>query len=104
MKGSSGISRLWRLLTLAALVVTVVGAAGAGTAGAAPPRALVNQETVSGGAGSVEAQEASALGFAVDVVSGGTWDAMSASDFAQYQVLIIGDPTCGALAGSVTAN
>ncbi len=29
------------------------------------------------------------------VVDGPTWDSMSAAQFAQYQVVIIGDPTCG---------
>lgn len=93
-----------RLLVLAVLTAAAIGVFGAGTAAAATPRALINGDTVSGGAGSIEAQQAQALGFAVDVVSGSTWDSMSQAQFAQYQVLVVGDPTCSYLAGSVTSN
>ncbi|HET7567119.1 MAG TPA: HYR domain-containing protein [Gaiellaceae bacterium] len=89
---------------LAVLALVAVGVFGVGTAAAATPRALINGDTVSGGTSSLEAQQASALGFSVDVVSGSQWDSMSQSDFAQYQVLIIGDPTCSLLAGSVSTN
>ena len=95
--------RFQRLLVLTALVV--VGAfAFAGLANAAPPQALLNSDTVSGGAGSKEAVDAAAAGFAVTTVNGAQWDAMTAAQFGQYQELIVGDPTCGTLANSVTAN
>ena len=68
------------------------------------PKALVNGNTVSGGVNSLEAQQAEAAGFDVNVVDGATWDAMTQAEFAAYQVLIIGDPTCGTLDSSVTAN
>src|SRR5439155_15025953 len=42
--------------------------------------------------------------FSVTVVSGATWDAMTQAQFAAYQVLIIGDPTCSGLAFSATSN
>ena len=43
---------------------------------------------------SLEQYAAEQLGFTVTVVNGSTWAAMTAADFAKYQVLIIGDPTC----------
>src|SRR6185437_13405926 len=96
-------STLQRLLVLALLTAAVVAVIGAGSAGAAPPQALINGDTVSVGTGSVEAQEAAAAGFAITVVSGATWDSMSQADFAQYQLLVIGDPTCTPLAASARA-
>ncbi|HEY8752080.1 MAG TPA: hypothetical protein VIM40_00315 [Arthrobacter sp.] len=73
-------------------------------ASAASSRALVNSDTVSGGSSSTEARLAQASGFSVDVVNGATWDAMTQTQFAQYQVLIAGDPYCGAIAGSLVSN
>ena len=95
--------RFRRLLVLTALAI--VGAfAFAGLANAAPPQALLNSDTVTGGASSREAVDAAADGFAVTTVTGAQWDAMSAAQFAQYQLLIIGDPTCGTVATSATSN
>jgi hypothetical protein len=73
------------------------------TAQAAAPKALINASTVSGSP-SLEQQQASALGFSVDVVSGATWDSMTQAQFASYQLLIIGDPTCATMAASATSN
>ena len=44
---------------------------------------------------SLEQYEAEQDGFTVTVVDGTTWDSMTAAQFAAYQVIIIGDPTCG---------
>lgn len=65
--------------------------------------ALINGDTVSGSP-SLEQQQAVAAGFTVTVVSGATWTTMTAAQFAAYQVLIIGDPTCAFLAASATGN
>ena len=73
-------------------------------AAAAPGTALINGDTVSGGASSLEAQAAEAAGLTVTVVSGADWDAMTADQFGTYQVLIAGDPACGGLADSFTSN
>src|SRR5439155_11755183 len=70
---------------------------------AVTPKALINGDTVSGSP-SIEEQQATALGFSVTVVSGATWDNMTQAQFAAYQVLIVGDPTCSGLALSVTSN
>jgi len=43
---------------------------------------------------SIEQYEAQQDGFTVTSVTGAQWDTMTAAQFAQYQVLIIGDPTC----------
>src|SRR5256885_17163193 len=73
------------------------------TAHAFTPKGLINGYTVSGSP-SIEEQQATALGFSVTVVSGATWDNMTQAQFAAYQVLIVGDPTCSTLALSVTSN
>jgi len=94
-----------------ALIVAMlsgVGVAGLVAGFAAPASAqsgtaLINGDTVSGNP-SVEQTIATNMGLSVTVVSGSTWDSMTAADFAQYTVLIIGDPTCGPLASSVTSD
>src|SRR2546428_560123 len=82
----------------------VILAPQAAHAAGGPNTALINGDTVTGGSSSVEAAQAIADGFTVTVVNGTTWDAMTAADFASYQVLIAGDPTCSFLAASFTSN
>jgi hypothetical protein len=53
---------------------------------------------------SLEQYSAEAAGFKVTIVTGSQWTAMSASEFAQYQVLIVGDPNCGGLPVSVSES
>ena len=91
------------IVTLCGGVVAALEVGFAAPASAVSGTALINGDTVTGGT-SVEQTLAQDLGLTVTVVSGSTWNSMSATDFAQYTVLIIGDPTCKALAGSVTAN
>ena len=91
-------------LTLAALVATfALLALGAQAAHAASPKALILSDSVSvpgpppaaASGESLEQYEAEQDGFVVTNVNGATWDGMTAAQFAQYQVVIIGDPTCG---------
>ena len=67
-----------------------VGAVPAAT----PNTVLILDPTVTGGASSLEAAQAMANGFDVEVVSGGTWRGMTQADFASYRAVILGDPTC----------
>jgi hypothetical protein len=99
-----------RLATVAGAVVALLVAlalhAGAASA-ATPPQALILGDTVTPGlpfdvglpgatsTQSLEEYEAVQDGFVPTVVDGTTWDSMTAAQFAQYQVLIIGDPDCG---------
>ena len=89
--------RALRKLALVTAAVTAVLTIGATAAFAAIPKALINDSTVSGGAGSEEALIATAQGFAVTVVSDATWAGMTAAQFGTYDLLIAGDPTCGSL-------
>src|SRR5215207_3705227 len=57
-------------------------------------KVLILDDTVTGGVSSVEAEQAVAQGFGVDVVSAVTWGAMSAADFAAYEAIILGDDNC----------
>lgn len=75
---------------------------GAQPALAAGPQALVLSDTVTvpgpspaASTESLEQYEAEQDGYTVTAVDGAQWDAMTAAQFKQYQVLIIGDPTCG---------
>jgi hypothetical protein len=55
----------------------------------------VTPGTATDGSGkSLEQQQAEADGFTVTLVTGAQWDAMTASQFAAYQALVIGDPSC----------
>ncbi len=55
---------------------------------------LILNTTVSDGINSLEAQQAQALGFNVTVVDAPAWSNMSQADFAAYDGIVFGDPTC----------
>ena len=67
-------------------------------------KALILSTSVSGGAASVEATEATNNGFAVTLVDDATWGAMTTAQFSDYQLIIIGDPTCSSLRPVVSQN
>jgi hypothetical protein len=50
--------------------------------------------TVFGGATSIEATQALALGFDVVINDAPTWSSMTQADFASYRAIILGDPNC----------
>ena len=97
---------------LAALSVPLAAATAPGIASATSTAntALINEESVTTSDGitkgetpiSLEQFAAENAGFSVTVVSGSAWEAMTAAEFAKYQVLIVGDPNCGDTA--VSAN
>src|SRR5215472_2007483 len=97
-----GRSRRTFAATLTLLLIAVVAAviSGPQAARAVAPKALILGPSVTpgvapdGSGDSLEQYEAIQDGFATTVVTGKQWDAMTASQFAQYQVLIIGDPSC----------
>lgn len=92
MKSCVQVRALWMFVIIAmVLFSTVVQAAPA----AGPDTVLILSTTVSGGAASLEATKAIALGMTVEVVDAATWAGKSTSDFASYRALILGDPTCG---------
>jgi large repetitive protein len=74
--------------------------------------ALINGDSVTtvdgitqgGTAISLEQYAAQKAGFTVTVVTGAQWDAMTAADFAKYQLLVVGDPDCGPTPASATSN
>jgi RHS repeat-associated protein len=57
-------------------------------------KVLILDSTVTGGMNSIEAQEATAQGYGVDIVNATQWSAMTADQFAAYRAIILGDPTC----------
>jgi hypothetical protein len=66
-------------------------------------KALILGSTVTGGASSVEALEALALGLTVEVATDAQWTAKTTADFASYRVLILGDATCSTLTSGAVA-
>jgi hypothetical protein len=68
---------------------------------AVKPKALILADSVSvpgpapAAPKSLEQYEAEQDGFVVTSVTGTVWDKMTAAQFRAYQVIIIGDPTCG---------
>ncbi len=105
-------------MTIASAAVLASSVVLAAPASAAPTTyvplsALINGDSVTtsdgitNGAGtpiSLEQYAAERAGFTVTVVTGAQWSAMTAADFANYQVLIIGDPICSTIPTSATAN
>jgi hypothetical protein len=91
------------VITVAALLGPMLHSAAG-----ALPKALINGDTVVASSDlppkSDEQIQAEAAGFDVTVVSGATWQTMSETQFRAYDVLIIGDPDCSAIAPSVMAN
>jgi hypothetical protein len=98
---------------LAALTLALA-AVGPGVAGATSTAktALINGDSVTTANGikkgetpiSLEQFAAETAGFSVTVVNGAEWEAMTAEQFASYQVLIVGDPVCNSTPISVNAN
>jgi hypothetical protein len=94
-------------LAFAAMVGTGVAAA-ASTANTA----LINEDSITtedeikkGGVPiSLEQFAAENAGYSVTVVTGAQWEAMTAAEFAKYQVLVVGDPNCSSTPASVNAN
>lgn len=74
------------------LGLAVVGALGATSVQA--QTALILGGTVTGGAGSIEANACVANGVAVEVVTDAGWTAKTAAQFGSYRALVLGDPTC----------
>ena len=105
-------SSLRLVISAAAAMVCIVGGFAllpTTVAHAAGPTALILGDSVSPGSApdasgrSLEEYEANLDGFTTTVVTGTQWDAMTKSQFAAYQVLIIGDPTCDFTGNSFAA-
>ena len=121
--GNSAQSRSWASIartgliarTLAAVLVLCAVWLSTGVASAAtstPNTALIDGESVTTVDGitkeetpiSLEQFAAEHAGFSVTVVNGAEWEAMTAAQFASYQVLIVGDPQCSSTPASVNSN
>jgi len=77
------------------LVAGVIGSVAMLTASAAFAGSVaILDSTVSGGAGSPEAQAAIALGHTVTLIDSATWTTMTEAQFSAYDAIILGDPTC----------
>src|SRR5438552_559609 len=106
------------MLAFALLLTGVALLTGGGGAQATPPgykakSALINGDTVTTATGitdsggkpiSLEEFAARKAGFTTTVVTGAQWTAMTASDFAKYQLLIMGDPNCSVTPTSATST
>lgn len=88
-----------------ALIMFVIfgGATSIKTAQAASGEVLILGPTVTGGASSLEATETIAVGKTPVVVDAATWAGMTTSDFASYDAIVLGDPTCQTGTGAIDA-
>lgn len=77
-------------LIMTLFLLTVFG----GSAQAAPGEVLILARTVTNGLNSFEAKAVVAAGKTPVVVTDAQWAAMSGGDFAQYDGIVLGDPTC----------
>ncbi|MCW3018479.1 MAG: Branched-chain amino acid transporter, amino acid-binding protein [Solirubrobacterales bacterium] len=99
-------------LAAMALPATAAFAPGLAQATSSANTALIDEESVTNAGGltkegtsiSLEQHAAEAAGYTVTLRSGTEWEAMSASEFAAYQVLIVGDPSCGGTALSAVES
>ncbi|MEA2693419.1 MAG: hypothetical protein QOJ16_2806 [Acidobacteriota bacterium] len=80
----------WFLLALALIVIAPLQA----TPAPGPNYVLILGSSVTGGFSSVEATQATALGYMVEIATDAGWAAKSTADFASYRALILGDPDC----------
>lgn len=70
------------------LVVTSVSVSAVAAPATGPGQVLILGSTVTGGAGSIEAQEVTARGLTPVVVDDATWSGLSTADFASYRALL----------------
>ncbi|MFL6172272.1 MAG: cutinase family protein [Marmoricola sp.] len=87
------------VISILGMVFTVSPPAVAGVT-----NVLILGSTVTGGASSPEAREVSAKGYTPVVVSDADWSAMTASQFASYKAIVIGDPSCSTTVPAAAAG
>jgi hypothetical protein len=96
--------RLTAIAAVAFMLVTMAFTSGALTSATASAagskKALILGSSVTGGTSSKEYTSLVSLGFTPTVVTEAHWNAMTASQFGAYQVLVIGDPTCNTVTGN----
>jgi Domain of unknown function (DUF6531) len=83
--------------------VLVVAPWSAKPAGATSGTVLILGASVTNGSSSVEAEEATSLGYTVDVVDNSTWGSMTTAEFHSYSAIILGDPTCNSSDSEISA-
>ncbi|HSZ12791.1 MAG TPA: hypothetical protein VK790_02010 [Solirubrobacteraceae bacterium] len=100
-------------LVALAIPATAAFAPGLAQATSTAKTALIDEESVTTEDGitkegttpiSLEQFAAENAGFAVTVRTGEEWEKMTAEEFAQYQVLIVGDPICSSTAVSAVES
>ncbi|HVA92868.1 MAG TPA: Ig-like domain-containing protein [Chloroflexota bacterium] len=96
---------LIRLVVALLLAISTLGVIGTPRAThAAGGGALILGSSVSGGTGSREAAAAAMAGLAVTIVTDAQWAAMTTAQFAAFDEIIVGDPTCSSISPVVAAN
>jgi hypothetical protein len=97
MKTRSTFFSLFVMLVLLTSLVFQVTPTQAAPKAAAGGTVLILSTSVFGGAGSVEAVQAAALGFTVEMADAAQWGAKTQAEFATYRALILGDNKCNTL-------
>ena len=111
-----GMLKIVRRCLLVGVALAVMAVPATAAANSVPNTALINGDSVQpseiesvqiqkeGVPISLEQYAAERAGFSVKVVTGAEWEAMSSAEFAQYQVLIVGDPNCSGQPASVAES
>jgi hypothetical protein len=89
---------LWLLLVVGAVLALPSIASAAGN------EVLILGSTVTGGTGSIEAQEVVADGLTPVVVDDATWRGMTTSQFSAYRAIVLGDASCTTLGAAQAAQ
>lgn len=84
-----------RFATALVLLVSLALLGPAPASADGPPRVLILEDTVAFWKAQNEVTLAKDLGFEVRVASAEKWASLTTEDFARYDALIVGDPSCG---------
>jgi chitodextrinase len=87
-----------------ALLVLVVGALALAPPASADSGSLLLYGPSIYGSPDTEATLASSLGYTVTIASDAAWQSMTTAQFASYNAIVIGDPTCGTAGTGAAAN
>lgn len=95
-----------RLVAVIGALVACLAIVGNANAALKNGKVLILADTVTPGvigSQSVEENAATTLGLGADVVSAATWSTMTTAQFAAYDAIVLGDPTCSGLGSAAAA-
>lgn len=95
-----------KLLATVSALIACLAIAGNANAALKNGKVLILADTVTPGvigSQSVEENAATTLGLGADVVDAATWSTMTTAQFAAYDAIVLGDPTCSGIGSAAAA-